>query len=122
MRRKGQSILEYTLVLAVIIGIVAVAAFNILKPKTEGIYNRTGQAVEGAKGELEGKGIFGFGLISGLASSRDCWGAASKSFISILGSLVGWGLRLFFFSRLPTGILKLAALTKVLMLDFETFI
>lgn len=62
-REKAQSIVEYTLVLGVIIGIVAwiMYAQNFgIKARTSQVYNRTSSALGEALNETEGKGIFNF--------------------------------------------------------------
>ncbi len=57
-RRKGQSILEYTLLFGVIIAVVIAVIFVSKKPKVEQVYNRTSGAINETMGSAEGHGIF----------------------------------------------------------------
>lgn len=57
--RRGQSILEYTLILGAVIGVVVVVLLspNGIKDKVSGAYNRTGEALANTTADLTG-GIF----------------------------------------------------------------
>jgi len=51
-RRKGQSILEYVIVLTVIIAAIALAAAAALRPAVTGVMTDTSAALLGAGGRL----------------------------------------------------------------------
>ena len=51
-RRKGQSILEYVIVLTVIIAAIAVAAATIIKPAVTNALTKSKGAIDGAVGRL----------------------------------------------------------------------
>jgi len=57
--RKGQSILEYTLVLAAVIGVVVAVLFanGGMKSKIEGAYNKAGDALSNTANSLSA-GVF----------------------------------------------------------------
>ena len=62
MQKKGQSILEYTLILGVVIGIVVVAVFGRggtggMKGSIDATYNKSATAINKTVGELT-KGVF----------------------------------------------------------------
>jgi len=56
---KGQSILEYTLVLGAVIAVIIAVLFgqNGIKDKIQGAYEKTGDALEDTTDDLSG-GIF----------------------------------------------------------------
>ena len=58
MNRRAQSILEYTLLLAVIIGLVVVFVFQVLQPKTQVGYEKTASGIDNAANMTQGHGIF----------------------------------------------------------------
>ncbi len=58
--KKGQSILEYTLILGAIIGVVVLVLFvgqNSMKQRIDDTYDAAGQAVEDTTDDLTG-GVF----------------------------------------------------------------
>ena len=59
MRRlkKAQSILEYTLLLGVVIGVVVAVLMGPMKTKINAVYTTTGDAMENVGKQLD-KGIF----------------------------------------------------------------
>ncbi len=60
--RKGQSILEYTLLLGAVIGVIVFALLNNggIKSKIESTYNNAGDALEDVNSNMT-TGIFGMG-------------------------------------------------------------
>lgn len=57
--RKGQSILEYTLVLGAVIAVIVAVMFGNggIKSKVQNAYNKTGTAIENTVNDLD-KGVF----------------------------------------------------------------
>ncbi len=53
--QKGQSILEYVLLMAVIVLVAIYGANNILKPKARANMDMTGQVIDKATAELKAK-------------------------------------------------------------------
>lgn len=60
--RKGQSILEYTLLLGAVIGVIVFALLNSggIKDKVQGTYTNAGDALESVNDNMT-TGIFGMG-------------------------------------------------------------
>lgn len=62
--RRGQSILEYTLLLGAIIAVVIIILFTgagggtSMKDRVEQTYDRSGQALEDTTTDVQGHGIF----------------------------------------------------------------
>lgn len=51
-KRKGQSILEYVIVLTVIVAAIALAASTIIKPAVNNAMRDAGKSITGAAGKL----------------------------------------------------------------------
>lgn len=54
LKRQGQSILEYVIVLTVIVTAIIIAANSFVKPAVESSMNKVGQSVESATDKLPG--------------------------------------------------------------------
>lgn len=44
-RKKGQSIVEYTILFAVVVGVIIMAAITFIKPSLEGLYEKTSDVI-----------------------------------------------------------------------------
>jgi len=53
-KRKGQSILEYVIVLTVIVAAIALAASTLIKPAVNKAFNDSKSVIETATGKLPG--------------------------------------------------------------------
>ena len=51
-KKKGQSILEYVIVLTVIVAAIAYAATQFIKPAVQDAINKTAQTINGAANQL----------------------------------------------------------------------
>ena len=52
MRKKGQGILEYVIVLTAIIAVIIISATNVIKPATERVFDDTGAVINKASDTL----------------------------------------------------------------------